>query len=74
MHTMLSSLIKVTVALAATFTGASARVQGGFCGDNGLDGITGTVPACMFEAGTTVFPHSTTADRWKVSDYLNVLV
>jgi len=51
---MLFATFKATFLAAALASVAQSRVQEGVCGINGLDGITGDVPACMFEAGTTV--------------------
>lgn len=56
LHAMFYPIIRTAYVLTAAGAsiGVQARVQGGLCGDNGLDGITGSAPACMFEAGTTV--------------------
>ena len=51
---MFSGFLNTAVVLTAILTAVNSHTQGGICGDNGLDGITGTVPACMFLAGTTV--------------------
>jgi hypothetical protein len=51
---MFSGFLNTTIVLTAILTAVNSHTQGGICGDNGLDGITGTVPACMFLAGTTV--------------------
>lgn len=62
---MFYSIIRTAFVLTVAMSSSSvqARVQSGLCGDNGLDGITGTVPACMFEAGAAVSPNANTTTR-----------
>jgi len=53
MHSFFGKAALALAAMAAAVSAQGNRTQEGLCGDNGLDGITGTVPACSFEAGTT---------------------
>lgn len=64
---MLYSFIKLSIVLTAIRASVSAQIrqQGGLCGDNGLDGIAGSVPACMFLAGTTVSPNANHSNQMK---------
>ena len=74
LNTMFYSIIRTAFVLTVAMGSSSvqARVQSGLCGDNGLDGITGTVPACMFEAGAAVSPNANTTTRMNHCWYLNL--
>lgn len=67
---MFYSIIRTTFVLiaAGASIGVQARVQSGLCGDNGLDGITGTVPACSFAAGTTVSQNANATTEVTIAD------
>lgn len=60
---MFSTIYKLTFLAAALASVAQSRTQDGLCGMNGLDGITGDVPACSFFAGTTVSEDAVTDYR-----------